>query len=189
MKNFERELPEGYEEALVVDAKNKKFSLIFNGISLFVTIAFVLLGLFIVKPTFSFKPLRLFVYCGGMLGYIVLHELVHGVAYKALTKEKLTFGMTLTVAFCGVPQIYVYRKTALVALLAPFVVFSVVFGLCAALLPNGMDQFFAFVMLGLHVGGCSGDLYGAGLYLFKFKEPTVLMQDTGPKQTFYVRKK
>ena len=49
--------------------------------------------------------------------YILLHELVHGAAYKLLTGRKLTFGLTLSVAYCGVPDIFVYRNAALAALL------------------------------------------------------------------------
>ncbi len=185
MKTFEKELPDGYEEALVVDATKKKFAVIFNLISILLAAGITLLGYFLIKPSFQMPLWKPFFYLACMVGYIVLHELVHGVAYKALTGQKLTFGMTLSVAFCGVPTIYVYRKTALVALLAPFVVFSLLFGLLVGFLPNGVDRFFFTFLLGLHLGGCSGDLYCTGLYLFKFRDPATLMQDTGPKQTFY----
>ena len=41
-----------------------------------------------------------------MVLYMVLHELTHGLFYKIFTHEKLKFGMTLTVAYCGIPRIY-----------------------------------------------------------------------------------
>ena len=44
---------------------------------------------------------------------------------------------------------------------------------------------FAFIF-GLHLGGCSGDLYVTYLFLTKFKNKKVLMRDTGPEQFFYV---
>ena len=45
--------------------------------------------------------------------------------------------------------------------------------------------FLSFLLV-LHLGGCSGDLYDMILLLFVIKGD-VLMKDTGPKQTFYVR--
>ncbi len=188
MKHYEATLPEGYEEMAVVDAKNKKVSTLMTLASLVITAAFAVVGYLIIRPTVAdASPWELLLFMGIMLGYLVLHELVHGAAYKLLTHQKLTFGMTLTVAFCGVPTIYVYRKAALIALLSPFVVFTLIFG-GLIFIPVPLYRFAFTFMLGLHLGGCSGDLYVTGLYLFKFKDPTILMQDTGPKQTFYCKK-
>ena len=196
MENYYKELPEGYREAKVVDAKAKKTSVVFT-LSSFVLTAAVLLPILL-----TFGSLRalfeeygrkrmliadaVFLIC--VVSYIVLHELVHGAAYKAMTHQKLTFGMTLTVAFCGVPDIYTSRKTALVALLAPFLTFS------AILIPLTI-WFFSFNMLyyllsgilfAVHFGGCIGDLYMTALMLFKYKDPRTLINDTGPKQTIYL---
>ena len=196
MENYYKELPDGYKEAMVVDAKAKKTSVVFTLSSFVLTVAILL------PILLTFGSLRdlfeeygrktmlladlVFVIC--MVSYIVLHELVHGVAYKALTHQKLTFGITLTCAFCGVPDIYVSRKAALVALLAPFLTFSVI------LIPLTI-WFFSFNMLyyllcgilfAVHFGGCIGDLYMTALLLFKFKDPRTLVNDTGPKQTIYL---
>ncbi len=187
-KHFESVLPEGYEEIKVVDAKTNKTSALLTLVSLLVTVGVALIGYFLIEPPFwRARPWEILLFAAIIFGYIVLHELVHGAAYKLLTGQKLTFGMTLTVAFCGVPTIYVYRKAALVALLSPFVVFSLLFG-GLIFIPVPLYQFAFTFMLGLHLGGCSGDLYVTGLYLFKLKDNAILMQDTGPKQTFYAKK-
>ncbi len=189
-KNFEKELPEGYEISKVIDASDKKLGLILNMVAVLVSIGLSLLAYYIIKPSDienNFNMYRGFIYIAVLLLYIVLHEVVHGIAYKVLTKEKLTFGMTFSVAFCGVPNIFVYRKTALIALLSPFVLFSVIFGVLILVIPNPWDSFFMSIIFAFHIGGCSGDLYDTYLYLFKFKSPDTLMQDTGPKQTFYVK--
>ena len=55
------------------------------------------------------------------------------------------------------------------------------------LLENAWDKIYAAFLLGLHIGGCTGDLYDTYLYLFKFRSPDTLMRDTGPKQTFYIK--
>lgn len=196
MENYYKTLPEGYREVKVVDAKEKKTSVVFTLCSLLLT------ALHLIPVLLTFGGLRSLYEQYGRTGmlvadlvflvsivlYLVLHELVHGAAYKALTHQKLTFGFTLTVAFCGVPDVYTSRKTALIALLAPFVTFSVI------LIPltiwfysfNRLYYLLSGILFAIHFGGCIGDLYMTYLLLFKFKDPRTLMNDTGPKQTIFV---
>ncbi|MCH5159770.1 MAG: DUF3267 domain-containing protein [Clostridiales bacterium] len=205
MKTYEKELPEGYVEAKVIDAKNSKLGIVLNLIAMAVLVVTVVVTWFALFAQYNetfFDIIKNRILLSnpwaniGRLGllvavlfvYIILHELVHGVVYKLLTKQKLTFGVTLTVAYCGVPNVYVYRTAALLALLAPFVVFLPVFLVPMFFLKNYIDVLLCAVMLGMHVGGCCGDLYNTFLYLFKFRDPSTLMRDTGPKQTFYVKK-
>ncbi len=190
-KTFEKELPDGYREVKTVDAKNKKFIIKMNIAVILFMILFMIAALMIIEPTAdsydndtSYPGV---IYILLLPVYIVLHEIVHGIAYKVLTHQKLTFGMTLSVAFCGVPDIYVYRKTALIALLAPFTIFTVIFGAAIFLLNNSFDKLYMSFVFAVHFSGCFGDLYDAFLYLFKFKDPETLMRDTGPKQTFYIK--
>lgn len=191
MKNFERELPEGYREVYSIDAADKKTGLILNAAALVIFAAIAVPAFFIIKPTTgfydNFSIARNFFALVVMIVYMILHELVHGLAYKLLTKEKLTFGLKLTCAYCGVPNVYVYRRTALIALLAPFVVFSIVFAVPLFLPIGAWDKLYCAVIFALHVGGCAGDLYDTILYLFKFKSNDTLMRDTGPKQVFYLK--
>ncbi|MBR4131998.1 MAG: DUF3267 domain-containing protein [Oscillospiraceae bacterium] len=189
-KTFEPTLPEGYREALLIDAGELKFSILMNLAALALMIVILVIVLPMLRlPSFtvffSFSKLLLPVLL--LFAYIVGHELVHGIAYKLLTGQTLTYGFKLTVAFCGVPDIYVYRRTALVSLLAPFTVFTLLFGgLTMFLHDPGWRVVFAF-MLAIHIGGCVGDLYDTLLYLFRFRSPDTLMNDTGPAQTFYVK--
>ena len=129
MPNFYKELPENAKVVKTIDAKNKKTMLIFNLVAIFIMIGSIL-PIIILKDftleSININPkdmlIGLAVYLIGTVIYIILHELTHGVVYKTMTKEKLTFGLTLSCAFCGVPKIYVTRKTALLSILAPFVV-------------------------------------------------------------------
>ena len=196
MESYYKTLPEGYEEVKVVDAKEKKTSVLFVVFSAVLTII-ILVPVFLTFGGLGFLHeeygrARMLaadgVFLVSMVLYIVLHELVHGAAYKALMHQKLTFGFTLTVAFCGVPDVYTSRKTALIALLAPFVTFSVI------LIPltiwfysfNRLYYLLSGILFAIHFGGCIGDLYMTYLLLFKFKDPRTLMNDTGPKQTIYI---
>lgn len=187
---FESELPEGYHVIYEVDANNKKTAVLLNIVALAVTAICIYLSFLTVRPINFFDEYSLarsVIFIAAMLVYIVLHELVHGAVYKILTKQTLTFGLTLSVAYCGVPNIYVYRRTALIALLAPFVIFIPVFLLPAIFLPDAWDKLYSLILLSLHLSGCTGDIFDVLLYLFRFKDNTTLMRDTGPKQTFYVK--
>ena len=139
--NFEKELPEGYKQALYINAKSAKMGLLMNFIALIVLIIVMVLACLSLKlydqplikklnnldVEYHSTLISMFVFLFSMIAYIVLHELVHGIAYKKLTNEKLTFGLSWSCAFCGVPNIYTYRKTAIISVLAPFVFFSIVF--------------------------------------------------------------
>ena len=198
-QNFERDLPAGYKQALYINAKDAKFGIIFNLIALAVlavimVVAFLSLHLGgkLSADILDLEYLQLLiayaVFFGTMIGYIVLHELVHGIAYKGLTGEKLTFGMSWSCAFCGVPHIYTYRKTALISVVAPFAVFTLLMLPLLVILYFVSPLYFLILafIFGLHVGGCSGDLYVLYLLTVRFKGKNVLMRDTGPEQFFYV---
>ena len=188
-QNYELELPAGYVEAYSVDAKeNKRTVILFTVVSMLITAAGIAASFFLIRPqgfpeNFSFVKLGLI--GAAQIIYVVLHELTHGAAYKLLTRQKLSFGLTLTVAFCGVPEIYVYRRAAMIALLAPVTVFTLIYGGAVLLLPDAWDKGFAAMLLWMHIGGCVGDLHNTLLYLTRFRDPKTLMRDTGPKQTFF----
>jgi hypothetical protein len=198
-QNFEKELPSGYRQALYINANSAKFGIIFNLIALAVLVAVIAFAVVSVKLSgrpmtniLEMDPLELLiadvVFLFVMVAYIVLHELVHGAVYKAMTGEKLTFGMSWSCAFCGVPNIFTYRKTALLAVVAPFAVFTLLFIPILILLyfVSPLYYLLAAVIFGMHLGGCSGDLYVLYLLTVKFKDRKTLMRDTGPEQFFYV---
>ena len=194
--NFEHTLPPHYRQVYHLDAKNKKVGILFNLIALAVML--VILGLASIPmialgtSLWEFSPGEILLFplllILSMLAYMVLHELVHGIAYQLCTGQRLTFGVSWSCAFCGVPQIYTYRKIALIAVLAPFVIFGILLtALCAvAFFVHPLFYLGAVILLGLHMGGCCGDLYVSILLLFKYRDPKTLMRDTGPEQFFYI---
>ena len=201
-KNFEKELPSGYKQALYINAKDAKFGIIFNLIGTLIMAAVMAVAILPLAlngkfswDIFKAEPLTLLVadlvMIASLFGYIVLHELVHGIAYKSLTGEKLTFGMSWSCAFCGVPHIYTYRKTALISVVAPFAVFSLILipVMIALYSVSTLYYLIAALVFAVHFGGCIGDLYVLYLILIRFKGKTLLMRDTGPEQYFYVWEK
>lgn len=190
-KTYETELPEGYEAVFKVDVTNKRFAIIMNLAALIITAALVFAAVKLVRPQDfleSFAPSKLLVYCAALIAYIVLHELVHGIAYKLLTRQKLKFGLTAGAAYCGVPDIYVYRRAGLIALLAPFTVFNIVFLAMAFFMPNQWDRFFSALLFAFHFGGCAGDLYMTILFMTRFKDGRTLTRDFGPAAAYYLPK-
>lgn len=193
-KNYEETLPEGYKEIFHIDAKEKKTGIILTLFSLVLTVIplAILLPICFYTIEFTFElSYQTSLYLLGLLIalvlYLILHELVHGIAYKALTKQKLTFGISWSCAYCGVPNIYVYRKASMIALIAPFTVFTLLFGglLIEFYFLNSILFFLMSLLFSIHVGGCIGDLYMFTLFLFKYKDKTLLMKDTGPEQFLY----
>lgn len=188
-KNFEKSLPEGYVEVFAFDANDKKTM---RKLSL---IYLLIIGLYLVILSL-FTPINLHImsddkiigtFILGMIGYIIAHELLHGLVYKVCTHQKLKYGFSLAVAYCGVPNIFVYRKTALLSLAAPLVMFSMFFIvlLCIVDAPNW--HLMIALLFGIHLSGCVGDIYDIFLYLVRYKDKSILMNDTGPKQTFYAK--
>lgn len=195
LNRYYYELPKNFEEVYQIDAKSKKTATLFNLFSIVVFIIVMLITYLIIslfkEITFklNIKDLLIFylLFIGCSIGYIVLHELTHGIVYYLLTKQKLTFGLTLSVAFCGVPNIYVNKKTALSSMLAPFLVFLVVYISLLILVNQSIYLLLIIILFSLHISGCIGDLYGSYILIFKIKKDC-LMNDTGPKQTFYIKK-
>ena len=198
---YYKTLPDGYLPVKTIDAGDKTFGMVLN-LAAFIIMAVVGVVTFLLRfvmPDGAMDTLResmaalqgniwafegaLFGVLFAMLLYIVLHELTHGLAYKLLTGEKLTFGIKLSCAFCGVPDIYTTRFTSLIALLAPFTLFGILF-LALVFAAQGWLSLLSLLLFAIHFGGCAGDLYDTCLLLFKFKG-NVLVNDNGPKQVIY----
>ena len=194
-QNFERELPASYKQVYRLNAKDAKTGIIINVIAFVVWVFVMILAVaarWICPPDSFFVDYDNFiitsvVFIAVLLAYMILHELVHGIAYKGYTGEKLTFGISWSCAFCGVPNIYTYRKTALVAVAAPLVVFALIL-IPATVILYFIDPIYYLLsacLFGLHLGGCSGDIYVMYIFLFKIKDKKALMKDTGPDMTVY----
>lgn len=193
MDHYYKELPEGFQANLVIDAQKPKNTIISNLIALAIMAGCIAGGYFLKGKgshiNFSdFSLLHIFLILVTYIFYIILHELMHGLVYKLMTKQKLTFGFNLKVAYCGVKDGYIGKKCALCALLAPFVLHSIWMVLLMIFLPFDVWFFLVLCLFAGHFGGCVFDLFDTGILLIKYHHQDVLMKDTGPKQIFYVKK-
>ena len=198
-KNFERELPPGYRQAMYINAKDKKLGILLNLIAVAVLVAVMFGAVSLLRLggrltldafglTLPTLLIAYFAFFAMNFGYIVLHELVHGFAYKVMTGEKLTYGISWSCAFCGVPSIYTYRRTAVISVVAPLALFTLLLVPTLVLLYFVSPLYYLLVafVFGMHLGGCSGDALVLCLLAGKFRGQRVLMKDTGPEQFFYV---
>lgn len=196
MKNCYYALPENYKKVYEINAKNKKTAILFtlaSFVPFIITVAIALLTKDLSDvATVTTKDLiitgvKFLSFSVLSIVYIVLHELTHGAAYKILTGAKLKFGISLSCAFCGVPEVYVNKKTALIALASPLVLFGVLFAILSVVFWffDPICYLLSMAFLGLHLGGCVGDIYMLCMLCFKYDDKDLLLNDDGPSQRIY----
>ena len=189
MNKYYLELPENYKLDKTIDMKKMSTNIFLNVIN----ILFVIISFLILIPL-KFKEIKfdnlielsivMFIALIGFIIYIVLHELTHGLFYKIFTKQKLTFGVSLTYAYCGVPNIYVRKKEAIIACLSPLIIFSIIFLTLIFILPPNNINLSIIILFSFHFGGCSGDIFLSLILLIKYDKDTYI-KDTGPTQYIY----
>lgn len=195
-KDYEPQVPEGYSLAYHINASDKKTGVKMTLGAIVIMMAALALVFFGIPKPWSFgffaSDIRYFLFWAVWLvleiAYIILHELTHGAVYKALTHQKLRFGITWNAAFCGVPDIYTYRRVAILSLIAPLTVFTIVFAALALYLRTVSTPWYLVVgiLFATHISGCVGDMFMTFKFLTKYKDPRTLMRDTGPEQWIYV---
>lgn len=175
-------LPEGWVLHDTIDLKNnkKQFWLV-QGISLLLCAAFITAGCFLVHPKVFFEdsPARIWALLAlivGMIIYIVLHELTHGVFLASFTKTKPKFGFLGWAAYCG-NEAYCNKPCYAVVALAPVVVWGIVFGVLNAFFRTGVWFWLVWFLQTLNVSGAAGDLF-VTFKLFGYPKE-ILVQDTG----------
>ena len=190
-KSYEETLPAGYREAFAVDGTDRKHVRISRIVSLASPVVAGVVSFFTIKPVdfvHSFNGITILILVLSFFALTVLHELLHGAVYKIFTGKKLKFGSNSAAVYCCVPDIYVSRRCAIAVFVSPLVILAALMTALIVFLGNDWHKFFAAVMLGVHIGDCAGDIYCAYLLLFRFRDRTTLMRDTGPEQVFYTKK-
>ena len=183
MKAFET-LPDGYREICSVDLqKNKKAALTVNIIAVVITAVLVVPMLFVVpiSSLFSMEKgilnymLRFGAFFVLIILYMVLHELVHGIAMKICGTKKVKYGFTGMYAFAGSNDFY-DKKSYIFIALAPVVLWGIVI---AVINPFVSAEWFwvVYFLQIANLSGAAGDIF----VTVKFsKLPSdILVQDYG----------
>ncbi len=159
-------LPEGYRESYSVDLqKNKKLMLLVNAIALAIAallavpmcFAVPISTLFSIEKGWGSYMLRFASLIVLSILYIVLHELVHGVAMKMCGTKKVKYGFTGLYAFAGSSDFYGKGAYIFIAL-APVVLWGVVLAVVNFLVP--IEWFWVIYFLQIfNLSGAAGDFY------------------------------
>ena len=183
-------LPNGYREIFSVDlAKDKKMMLVLNLLALIVAILMAVVGAFFVpiSTLFDFSNgfliywLRILLLAVGTFGYIVLHELVHGITMKYFGCRKVNYGLSWTYAYAGCTD-YFPKKPYLVIALAPVVFWGIVLAVLCLLVPESWF-WVVYIIQVCNISGAAGDAYVT--WKFSRMPRDILVQDTGVSMTVY----
>ena len=172
-----RNLPDNYLLKLSVDLQNNKKQFWIVNILSFILIALLtILGCLFVpfSELFTLGSIQWIIIFLGLLVYIVLHELVHGIFMWYYSEEKPFFGFTGAYAYAG-SHCYYNKKQYIVIALAPIVLLGIVL----LILNIIFKQYFwaiYFIQI-MNISGAAGDLYVS--YLFSKLPEDILIKDIG----------
>lgn len=186
-------LPEGYREICEIDLqKNKKLAIPLNLVSIAIGVLMAAIMHFVV-PIFSLFSmesgiknymLRFAALIVLMVLYLILHELVHGVAMKICKTEKVKYGFTGLYAYAGSDDYY-DKKAYIFIALAPVVLWGVIIAVINPFVPD--EWFWVVYMIQIaNISGAAGDFYVTAKFS---KLPNdILVQDQGVRMKVYSQK-
>ena len=163
-----KELPVGYKEIYSIDLqKDKKASLLVNVLALIIAVLLIVPMHFVV-PIFSIfhdsifnadkgDIIRLVSLAILLVIYMVLHELVHGIAMKSCGTKKVKYGFTGLYAFAGSDDYY-DKKSYIYIALAPIVLWGILIAIINPFVP--VEWFWVVYMIQVaNLSGAAGDLF------------------------------
>lgn len=186
-------LPEDYGEIYSLNLqKDKRAAIIVNLLALAIVAVMAVSMNFFVPVTSFFDMsggivryfLRLAALIVLMVLYMVLHELVHGIAMKLCGTKRVKYGFTGLYAFAG-SEDYYDKKSYIFIALAPIVLWGTVLAAVNFFVPT--EWFWIVYMIQLiNISGAAGDLFAA--VKFSRMPKNILIQDSGVSmRVFYIR--
>lgn len=185
-------LPEDYGEIYSLNLqKDKRTAIIVNLLALAIAAVMAVSMNFFVPVTSVFDMsggivryfLRLAALIGLMVLYMVLHELVHGIAMKLCGTKRVKYGFTGLYAFAG-SEDYYDKKSYIFIALAPIVLWGTVLAAVNFFVPT--EWFWIVYMIQLiNISGAAGDLFAT--VKFSRMPKNILIQDSGVSmRVFYI---
>lgn len=178
-------LPAGYREIFKINLqKDKKTAVLINAMALVIMIL-MLIPAFLtadVSNVFSiFTMPHCTVLIGGMILYLILHELVHGIFMKKFSGVKPKYGFTGLYAYAG-SSAYFNRKCYIIIALAPVVIWGIVLAVLQICLWGIWAWIIYFIQIA-NISGAAGDIY-VTCKMSRMPE-NILVNDTGIEMTIY----
>ena len=172
------QLPEGYRLYQTIDLeKNRRQMIIANALAIILAIgSFIPMAVWAPEDAaFVDEISELLLLAAGILGYVLLHEAVHGVCFRVFSGEKPRFGWKSVYAYAA-SDAYYPKGPYLTIALAPVVLWGVVLAVLAAALPTEWYWPLQVIQL-MNLSGAAGDLYVT--WLLCRMPADVLVQDAG----------
>ena len=120
---------------------------------------------------------------GGIVVFMVLHELTHGAFFWLFTRHPPVFSFRGAYVFAGAPGWYLSRLQHLIVGLAPLAVLSILGLFLLIFMPIGFLDALLFGMLA-NISGAVGDLWVAILEIRECKD--LVVEDSGDRFNFYM---
>ena len=185
-------LPEDYGEIYSLNLqKDKRTAIIVNLLALAIAAVMAVSMNFFVPVTSVFDMsggivryfLRLAALIVLMVLYMVLHELVHGIAMKLCGTKRVKYGFTGLYAFAG-SEDYYDKKSYIFIALAPIVLWGTVLAAVNFFVPTEWVWIVYMIQL-INISGAAGDLFAA--VKFSRMPKNILIQDSGVSmRVFYI---
>lgn len=185
-------LPEGYREIYALDMhEDKKLAVWVNLLSLAIAAVFAVPMLFVVPwwTTFDVTDgmtgywIKFAAMLGLTLLYLVLHELVHGIAMRICGTKKIRYGFKGVYAFAASDDYY-RKKPYIFIALAPVVLWGIVLAIVTPFVPASWFWVVYFVQL-MNLSGAAGDLYVT--VKFSRMPRDILIRDSGVGMVVYAK--
>ena len=186
-------LPDDYKVIYAVNLqKNKKMAIIVNLIAVAIAVIMAVPMHFVVpfSTVFSMENglfpyiLRFAALIILMFLYLILHELVHGIAMKLCGTKKVKYGFTGMYAFAGSKDYY-DKKAYIFIALAPVVLWGIVLTVINPFVP--VEWFWIVYLIQImNVSGAAGDLFVT--VTFSHLPKDILVQDYGVSMTVFSKK-
>ena len=186
-------LPDDYKEIYAVNLqKDKKMAIIVNLIAVAIAVIMAVPMHFVVpfSTVFSMENglfpyiLRFVALIILMFLYLILHELVHGIAMKLCGTKKVKYGFTGMYAFAGSKDYY-DKKAYIFIALAPVVLWGIVLAVINPFVP--VEWFWIVYLIQImNVSGAAGDLFVT--VKFSRLPKDILVQDYGVSMTVFSKK-
>ena len=180
-------LPEGYKEYYSIDLqKDKKLALLVNAIALIIAVLLIVPMHFVIpiSSLFNFDDgiiTRLIALIFLLIIYMVLHELVHGIAMKSCGTKKVKYGFTGMYAFAGSNDYY-DKKSYIYIALAPIVLLGIIIAIINLVVPVEWFWVVYFIQI-TNLSGAAGDLFVT--VKFSHFPKDILIKDHGVGMTVF----
>ena len=184
------QLPDGYREIYAIDLqKNKKLAFWINALAILIGVVLAVPMHFVVPFSTLFDMSRGYgayfarfgVMLAAMIAYMVLHELVHGIAMKLCGTKRVKYGYTGLYAFAGSEDYYDKAAYIFIAL-APVVLWGAVLFVLMLTVPTSWFWVVYIVQIS-NLSGAAGDFF-VTLRFSRFPKD-ILVRDSGVSMCVY----